>query len=96
MYILTVCGMGLGTSLMLLMEIQDIAKKHGFSIDGEATDLSGVKGRKCDAIVASSQIAQQISDVHTTIIPIINMIDKNEVESKVLPVIQKYYEKIGE
>jgi PTS system ascorbate-specific IIB component len=49
MKILSVCGMGFGTSLMLLMEVQAIAKKHGYTVDGEATDLGSAKGQKCDA-----------------------------------------------
>jgi len=45
MKVVTVCGMGMGTSLMMLMEIQDIAKKHGYKIEGEAVDLSSAKGK---------------------------------------------------
>ena len=62
MKVLTVCGMGFGTSLMMLMTIQEIASKHGKKVEGEATDLGSYKGKPCDLIVASSEIAKQIEE----------------------------------
>ncbi|MDN6291114.1 MAG: PTS sugar transporter subunit IIB [Tetragenococcus koreensis] len=96
MNILTVCGMGFGTSLMLFMEIQKIAKEEGYKIDGEATDISNAKGRKVDLIVASSEIASQLSDEDSKIIPINNILDNEEIKNKVLPEIKTYYENMEE
>jgi len=97
MEILTVCGMGVGTSLMLLMEIQDMAKEKGYEVEGEATDVSNAKGRNVDAIVASSEIASQLSsEENTPVISITNILDKNEIEEKVLPVITKFHEERNE
>jgi len=48
MRVVTVCGMGFGTSLMLLMTIKDIGKKYGVNIEGEAVDLGSYKGKPCD------------------------------------------------
>lgn len=92
MQVLTVCGMGFGTSLMLLMEIQDIGKKYGYKIDGEAVDLSSAKGRTADLVIASSEIANELSDLESEIVPIVNLLDKNEIEEKVLPYIKEYFE----
>lgn len=88
MKVLTVCGMGMGTSLMLLMEIQSVAKKHGIAIEGEAVDLGSAKGRTCDLIVASAEIANELSDVNAEIVGIKNIIDRVEIEQKIMPVIQ--------
>ena len=35
MRVITVCGMGFGTSLMLLMTIKDIGKKHHVTVEGK-------------------------------------------------------------
>lgn len=43
MRVITVCGMGFGTSLMLLMTIKDIGKKHHVAVEGEAVDLGSYK-----------------------------------------------------
>ena len=58
MRVITVCGMGFGTSLMLLMTIKDIGKKHHVAVEGEAVDLGSYKGKPCDLIAASSEIAK--------------------------------------
>lgn len=89
MRIVTVCGMGFGTSLMLLMDVQAIAKKHGYEVDGEAVDLGSAKGKACDFMVASSEIASELSDESVEVISINNLLDKEEIEQKVMPVIEK-------
>ena len=88
MRIITVCGMGFGTSLMLLMSIQKIGTKYNMSITGEAVDLSSLHGLKADLIVASSQIAKEIRDSDIPVIGITNMLDEDEIEAKVIPVLQ--------
>lgn len=91
MHILTVCGMGFGTSLMLLMEIQDQVKALGLEVDGEATDMSSAKGKTTDLVVASSEIAAGLEDDFPTVIGIVNILDKDEIKAKVLPVVKEFY-----
>jgi PTS system ascorbate-specific IIB component len=88
MKVVTVCGMGFGTSLMLLMEIQDMAAKHGIKVDGEAVDLGSAKGKNCDLMVASSEIAGELQEESVQVISIDNLLSKTEIQDKVLPVLQ--------
>lgn len=81
--VLSVCGMGFGTSLMVLMTIQDIGKKYSVKVTGEACDLGSYKGKKCDFIVASSEIASQIVGNQIDVVSIKNILDKKEIEEKV-------------
>lgn len=90
MRIVTVCGMGFGTSLMLLMDIQAIAKKHGYDVQGEATDLGSAKGKPCDFMVAASEIASELSHENVEVISINNLLDKEEIENKVMPVVIRF------
>ena len=83
--VLTVCGMGLGTSLMLLMNIEEIGKKHGVKIEGEAVDIGSYKGISCDIIVAASEIAKQLDGRGTPVVLIDNIIDKSNIEEKLMP-----------
>lgn len=94
MYILSVCGMGFGTSLMLLMEIQSMAKEAGYTVDGEATDLGSAKGKRSDLIVASSEIASELTEETAPVIAINNMLDKDEIKEKVLPLIEKHAKEV--
>ena len=45
MKVVTVCGMGFGTSLMLLMSVKESGRKYGITVEGEATDLGSYKGK---------------------------------------------------
>ena len=84
MRVITVCGMGFGTSLMLLMTIKDIGKKHHVAVEGEAVDLGSYKGKPCDLIAASSEIAKQIvADV--SVLSVTNLLDKKGIEEMILP-----------
>lgn len=95
MRVVTVCGMGFGTSLMLLMDIQAIAKKHGFKVEGEATDLGSAKGKPCDFMVASSEIASELKGEPVEVVGIDNLLDKQQIENKVMPVIKRIAESEG-
>lgn len=87
--ILAVCGMGFGTSLMMLMNVQELGKAHGIEVKGEAVDLGSVKGREADLIVASSEIADELSESPVPVVALNNLVDKGELEEKVLPALQE-------
>ena len=84
MRVLTVCGMGFGTSLMLLMTLQEIGRTHGVKVEGEAVDLGSYKGKSCDVIVASSEIAKQVT-ADVPVIGVENLLDKPGIEQAILP-----------
>ena len=81
--------MGFGTSLMVLMNVQELGKAHGIEVKGEAVDLSSAKGREADLIVASSEVASQLSDSAAPVVTLNNLVDKQELEQKVLPVLKE-------
>jgi PTS system ascorbate-specific IIB component len=87
--ILAVCGMGFGTSLMMLMNVQDLGRRHGIDVRGEAVDLGSAKGRDVDLIVASSEIAQELSTESVPVVGLSNLVDKDELERKVLPALRE-------
>lgn len=89
MRVVTVCGMGFGTSLMLLMNIKEIAKKYGVEVEGEAVDLGSYKGKQCDFIAASSEIAKQIQAGDIPVVGIPNIISKAEIEKQIAPYLKR-------
>lgn len=85
MKILTVCGMGLGTGLLLRMNTEAALKKIG--VDDayvEVADISTARGAgtTADIVVTSSELAQQLGVVKGKLVTITNFIDKNEIETK--------------
>ena len=82
MKVVTVCGMGFGTSLMLLMSVKESGRKYGITVEGEATDLGSYKGKSCDLI------AKQI-EADVPVLAITNLLDKAEIEEKIRPYLNK-------
>lgn len=89
MKIVTVCGMGFGTSLMLKMTIEDILVQEGISAEVDAWDLGSVKGRTADLFVASEDMKSNFWDMEGNMVFIKNLTDTEEIREKVLRTIKK-------
>lgn len=85
MKILTVCGMGLGTGLLLRMNTEAALKVIGVEDAWvEVADISMARGAgaTADIVITSSELAEQIGRVKGKLITIHNFIDKKEIETK--------------
>ncbi|MGH2455100.1 MAG: PTS sugar transporter subunit IIB [Candidatus Limnocylindria bacterium] len=85
MKILTVCGMGLGTGLLLRMNTEAALKAIGVDdAQVEVADISMARGMgtTADIVITSSELAEQIGQVKGKLITIHNFIDKGEIERK--------------
>ena len=58
----TVCGFGCGSSLMLRMNIEAIAKKHNVAIEAFCGDVGSCLANDCDVIFISKELAERIKD----------------------------------
>jgi len=84
MEIITVCGMGFGTSLMLKMTVDDILSEEGIKAEVSALDVGSAKGRTADLIMASADLESSLESVEIPKIYINNLTDTEEVRSKLL------------
>jgi len=84
MKIVTVCGMGFGTSLMVKMTIDDILNEIGYKAEVEASDIGSIMGKEVDLIVTSSDMESQISGVKADVIYLKFMTNKQEIREKLL------------
>ncbi len=84
MKIVTVCGMGFGTSLMVKMVIDDILSEIGVKAEVEASDIGSVKGKGADLVVTSAEMQSQLSGIESDTIFLNNMTDKREIREKLL------------
>lgn len=81
----TVCGYGCGSSLMLRMNIEKIAKEHGIEIEAFCGDVATCCSNDCDAIFISKELAERIRDRATVpVVELENFMNKAEVEEKTL------------
>jgi len=88
MKILAVCGMGLGSSLILKMNIEKAMDAEGIKGIVEVRDLSSIHGERADFIFASEEIAEKIEH-SAQVYSVKNMTDKKEIKDKILEASQR-------
>lgn len=84
MKIIAVCGMGIGTSVLLKMNIDQALENLGIEGDVEAADISSARGAaaSADLVMTSSELVDQLGDVDTPIVVVDNFVDQAEVQQK--------------
>lgn len=92
MKIVTLCGMGFGSSLMLKMTIEDILRARGLKAEVVAWDLGSFKGQKADIVVAPDDMLRHLKDYPGTVVLISNLVDRKEIETKVVAAVEKLTE----
>ena len=84
MKIIAVCGMGIGTSVLLKMNAEKVLRTLGIDADVEAADIGVARGMARDAeiVLTSEELAEEIGDVEAQVIVIDNFFDLDEITEK--------------
>lgn len=84
MKILAVCGMGLGTGLLLRMQAEKALKELGLEADVEVADIGTARAlaSTADLIITSEELAQQLGEVKPRVVTVVNFIDLQEMITK--------------
>lgn len=84
MKIVTVCGMGIGTSVLLKMNTEKVLRQMGIDADVEAADIGVAAGmaRTAQIVLTSADLAEEIGDVPAKIIVINNFTSTDEISQK--------------
>ncbi|MCU1443097.1 MAG: phosphotransferase system, galactitol-specific component [Cryobacterium sp.] len=84
MKIIAVCGMGIGTSVLLKMNTEKVLRKLGIDADVEAADIGVARGMARDAeiVLTSEELVAEIGDLDAEVIVIQNFFDLAEIEEK--------------
>jgi len=82
MKIITVCGMGVGSSLILKMTVESAMNQLGKSCDVEHWDMGTVKGKPCDMIVTTEGFTDQFSDMENVVF-VNNILNVDETKTKI-------------
>ncbi|MEC0092033.1 PTS sugar transporter subunit IIB [Paenibacillus macquariensis] len=86
--IVTVCGNGIGSSLMLKLKIEEICAENGIKASVESSDLNAAKGRNCDLIVTVSELASQF-DKSQRVAVTRSYINKKKIQEDILETLQE-------
>jgi hypothetical protein len=80
--VLTVCGNGIGSSLMLAMKVQEICAEEGIDADVESCDFTSAQGRPADLIITVKELAQQFEGRNVAVIR--SYVNKKKIKEDVL------------
>ena len=88
-----ICGAGLGSSLACQMEAEEVLRQAGIRADLQHEGISAVPGVRADIVVSAENFKSQIDkyelDPSITFVYLRNIVDHNEIEEKLLPVIRQ-------
>lgn len=84
MKILAVCGMGLGSGLLLRMQAEKALRKLGIQADVEVSDMGSARAmaNTADLIITSEELAEQLGPVKPKVVTITNFINLDEMVTK--------------
>ncbi|MCW4459969.1 PTS sugar transporter subunit IIB [Microbacterium sp. MPKO10] len=84
MKIVAVCGMGIGTSVLLKMNAEKALRAMDVDGDVEAADIGTARGaaRTADIVLTSAELAEEVGEVSAKVIVINNFTDVNEITEK--------------
>ena len=90
MKIVAVCGMGIGTSVLLKMNAEKVLLKLGIDADVEAADMGVARGaaQTAEIVLTSAELAEELGDVPAEVIVINNFFDLEEITEKLTAAVE--------
>ena len=91
MKILCLCGMGLGSSLIAKMNIDEILKEMNIRATVETCDVGSIRSEKADLYVTTRELAANIpaENAAKTVI-LTNFVKKDEIRKAMEPVLRNF------
>lgn len=86
--IITVCGLGVGSSLILKMTVDSAMVQLGVKCDIEHWDMGTVKGKPCDFIVTTESFKKNFSE-QDNVVYVKNIVDVGEVKQRLMEYLQR-------
>lgn len=87
--VVTVCGAGVGSSMMLKVFTQQILEGLDVEAIVDASDISSVYPNDYDVLITTTDFAQQLRSSSAHIIRIDNMMDKAYLKSQLVEFLKK-------
>lgn len=81
--ILTVCGLGQGTSLILRMNVEQVLGEKSIKADVEHTDVSSASSMQADYIITSNELAESLEGHNAKVFIVNNYFDMEEINKAV-------------
>jgi PTS system ascorbate-specific IIB component len=84
MKIVAVCGMGIGTSVILKMNTEKALRRLGLDGDVEIADIGTARGAAAgaDIVVTSQELADELGGLRCPVVVIQNFMSVDEISDK--------------
>jgi len=86
--IITVCGNGIGSSLLLKLKVEEIAREEGIEIDAESIDSGNATGIKADLAITVKEFANIFPEDQKVAI-VRSYTNKKKIKEDILPTIKE-------
>lgn len=87
-----VCGMGLGSGLLVKMGVDNVLKAAGFK-EGtwqcEVLDVSTARQPGINIYVTTSEFSRNLKDLGAEVVEVKNLFNEKEISEKLVPVYKK-------
>lgn len=94
MRIITVCGCGLGSSLLAKNMIEKLAQEFGVQTIIEAADVGTAKGYESDLIVVQAHLLSRLGEIPgTPTVPVKSFVDQDELRTLLGPYLTEFLQK---
>lgn len=87
--VLTVCGVGMGSSLILRMSAEDAFKQLGVRAKVEATDVSSAKSMQADIILGQGMHTDEFAGRAPVVVTVSNFMDVAGIKEKLAKALQE-------
>lgn len=86
--IITVCGNGIGSSLMLKMKVEEVAQENGIEVEVESCDSNAAVGKGADLYVTVKEF-ESIFPSEKKVAIVRSYMNKKKITEDILPVLQE-------
>jgi ascorbate PTS system EIIB component len=87
-----VCGMGLGSGLLVKMGVDNVLKAAGYK-EGtwqcEVLDVSTARQPGIQIYVTTSEFSRNLKDLGAEVVEVMNLFNEKEISTKLVPVYKK-------
>ncbi|MBC5688889.1 PTS sugar transporter subunit IIB [Mediterraneibacter sp. NSJ-55] len=90
MKIVCVCAMGLGSSLILRMNVEKALERLGVKdAKVEVADTGSARGANPDVIVSSHSFCEELADMNVPMVEVVNYTDIAYIEAELKEILSK-------
>jgi PTS system ascorbate-specific IIB component len=87
--VMTVCGFGLGSSMILKITLDGMLKENNIQAETFCADATTAVGESFDVVFTSREMSHLFKNTTKPVIVIDNFLSKDEIKAKGLEIIQK-------